>query len=127
MLDQRVRAHDWNMLNNRESRRQGVEFRLDDPTRETVRRDRLVAAVLPLAWSNDYGGVTIGYRGRENYLGRLSKDIAVFSAGLAGKASDRWGVYARWANPVRHPMPRSGAAAAFWRLALSNGAAVTAT
>jgi hypothetical protein len=126
MLDPRVRAHDWNMLNNRESRRERIEFRLDDPTRETVRRDRLVAAVLPLAWSNDYGGVTIGYRGRENYLGRFSKNTAIFSAGLARNATDRWGVYGRWANPVQHPMPRTDAYAAFWSVEGRTGVALHA-
>ncbi len=126
MLDPRVRAHDWNMLNNRESRRERIEFRLDDPTRETVRRDRLVVAVLPLAWSNDYGGVTIGYRGRENYLGRFSKNTAIFSAGLARNATDRWGVYVRWANPVNHPMPRTDAYAAFWSVEGRTGVALHA-
>jgi hypothetical protein len=126
VLDPRVRAHDWNMLNNRESRRERIEFRLDDPTRETVRRDRLVAAVLPLAWSNDYGGVTIGYRGRENYLGRFSKNTAIFSAGLARNATDRWGVYGRWANPVQHPMPRTDAYAAFWSVEGRTGVALHA-
>src|SRR2546422_5742483 len=41
-----------------------VEHRLDDPTRETARRDRLVSAWMPVAWWNDFGGVTLGLRQR---------------------------------------------------------------
>src|SRR6185503_2141790 len=73
MLDPRVRAHDWNMLNNREGRgawgRGGVgktQWRFDDPTRDVARRDRIVSALLPVAWSNDYGGVTLALRVRDN-------------------------------------------------------------
>src|SRR2546427_5556993 len=50
-LDPRLRTHDYDMLNNREPRfgtgRRAVEHRLDDPTRETARRDRLVSAWMP--------------------------------------------------------------------------------
>ena len=114
MLDPRVRAHDWNMLNNREGRFAEFIAVFDNPTRETVRRDRLVSAVLPLAWSNDYGGVTIGYRGRDSYLGRYSKDVSIWTVGLASGATDRWGVYIRNANPVPHPKPRTEANVAGW-------------
>src|SRR5712692_9301066 len=73
MLDPRLVTHDFDMLNNRERRaivgRGAWEVRVDDPTRETARRDRLVSAWLPVAWSNDFGGVTLGVRQRTNYLG----------------------------------------------------------
>ncbi|HKC38975.1 MAG TPA: M1 family metallopeptidase, partial [Gemmatimonadales bacterium] len=114
MLDPRVLAHDWNMLNNRESRGDGWKVVFDDPARETVRRDKLVVAVLPIAWSNDYGGVTIGYRGRANYLGRFSKELAMFTAGVAKRATDRWGGYRRIANPLSHPLPRTESSLAYW-------------
>jgi hypothetical protein len=114
MLDPRVRAHDWNMLNNREGRRTGTQWRLDDPTRETQRRDRLVSALLPLAWSNDYGGVTLALRTRDNYLGRFEKNLALVSVGLDGDATHRGGFYTRLANPVRHPMPRTESSVAAW-------------
>jgi len=109
MLDPRVRAHDWNMLNNREGRRRGsgkVEWRVDDPTREVVRRDRTVFAVLPLLWSNDQGGVTLALRGRGNYLGRYNKTLTLVDT--------RGGVYARFANPVGHLMPRTESNFAVW-------------
>src|SRR5258706_2815998 len=52
MLDPRQRAHDWNALNNREKRglfgaRGAGVVRLDNPTREQSRRDRIVTALLP--------------------------------------------------------------------------------
>src|SRR2546430_9218340 len=57
-------------------------FRLDDPTRETARRDRLERAWLPVAWSNSFGGFTIGLRERTNYLGSYDR-------GQIGRASCR--------------------------------------
>src|SRR5206468_6102146 len=61
MLDPRVRAHDYNMLNNRE--RHGLlggtgawTLRIDDPFQEAARRDRGVRGLLPVLWSNDFGG-----------------------------------------------------------------------
>ncbi len=75
ILDPRGRTHDYDMLNNREKRwffggRGAGQLRLDDPTRETARRDKLVTALLPIAWSNDFGGATLALRTRTNYLGR---------------------------------------------------------
>src|SRR5260370_1548244 len=73
-LDGRGRTHDYNALNNNERRpfvgRAAVALRLDDPTRETARRDALVSAWMPGLWSNDFGGLTRGLRPRSNYLGR---------------------------------------------------------
>src|SRR5207247_1105572 len=84
-LDPRLRTHDYDMLNNREPRfgtgRRAVKHRLDDPTRETARRDRLVSAWMPVAWWNDFGGVTLGVRQRSNYLGRYEHDLVSGSVG----------------------------------------------
>ena len=121
-LDPRVRAHDWNMLNNHERRgawgRGGVgktQWRLDDPTREVARRDRRVFGVMPLNWSNDEGGVTLALRGRGNYLGRYDKTLTLLSFGLDAPGPDnRGGVYLRFANPVGHLMPRTESNFAVW-------------
>jgi hypothetical protein len=125
MLDPRVRAHDWNMLNNRERGRRRVEWRLDDPTRETARRDRMVTALLPVAWSNDYGGLTLALRGRDNYLGRFEKTFTLVSVGLDAGATQRVGGYLRFANPVSHPMPRTESSVAAWQVEGRTGAAVS--
>jgi hypothetical protein len=125
ILDPRVRAHDWNMLNNYERRRNGVELRVDDPTRETTRRDKLVTALLPLAWSNDYGGVTLAVRARDNYLGRFNRGLGVLSRALDGDATHPGGWYLRYANPVRHPMPRTEWSVAEWSVEGRTGVALS--
>ena len=132
MLDPRLRAHDWNALNNNERPRlfgsapRKTVVRIDNPTREESRRDRLVTALLPLAWSNDYGGVTLGLRSRSNYLGRFEKNIAQYSHALDSGATHRDGWYLRWGNPVSHPMPRTEAWGSGWSLEGRAGAAIHA-
>jgi hypothetical protein len=118
MLDPRGRTHDYDMLNNREQRGLGghglTELRIDDPTRETARRDRLVSAWLPVAWSNDYGGATLGLRNRSNYLGRYDRGLLFGTIGTRGDATHRFGVYGRWSNPIRHVTPRTATSLAAW-------------
>ena len=124
ILDPRVRAHDWNMLNNTERRRR--ELRLDDPARETVRRDRLVTAFLPLAWSNDYAGGTVALRTRENYLGRFDQNLSILSVGLGpSPVTNRLGGYFRFANPTRHAMPRTESSVAGWSVEGRAGIAIS--
>ena len=129
VLDPRQRAHDWNALNNREKRglfgsRSQTLVRLDNPTREAVRRDRVVSALLPVAWSNDFGGFTAGLRSRSNYLGRFEKNLASYTYAFDAPASDREGFYFRFGNPVSHPMPRTDAWVAGWSLEGRAGAAI---
>ncbi|HLQ22876.1 MAG TPA: M1 family metallopeptidase, partial [Gemmatimonadales bacterium] len=127
MLDPRVRTHDWNMLNNRERGfwgRGGVEWRLDDPTRDVARRDKLVSAWLPVAWSNDAGGLTLGVRSRENYFGRFERNLFLWSAGLRGGATNRFSVYARIENPIARPEPRTTTSLAAWSVEGRAGAAL---
>jgi hypothetical protein len=129
MLDPRLRTHDSDLLDNREPRplvgRGAWEVRLDDPTREAARRDRLVRAWLPVAWSNDFGGVTVGLRERSNYLGRYDRGLLLATAATASGADERLGVYARWANPIGRAPPRTETAAAAWRVEGRTGAALT--
>ena len=118
VLDPRGRTHDYDMLNNREKRpfvgRAAVDWRVDDPTRETARRDKLVSAWLPLGWSNDFGGVTIGLRNRTNYLGRYDRSLQLTSVATDAGATDRFGFYGRWSNPIRHFTPRTETSVAGW-------------
>jgi hypothetical protein len=128
MLDPRVRAHDWNMLNNRERGRGTIEWRLDDPTRETARRDKLVWAVLPVAWSNDYGGVTLALRERTNYLARFERNLILWSRALNGAATGRGGAYVRVGNPVSRgaSLPRTDSWFAAWSVEGRAGIALSA-
>src|SRR3989442_7185445 len=97
------------MLNNRERRgvvgRGAWEFRIDDPTRETARRDRLVRAWMPVAWYNDPGGVTLGLRERSNYLGAYDRGLFFGTVATRPGATPRVGGYARVAEPLRPPTP----------------------
>ncbi|HET9706719.1 MAG TPA: M1 family aminopeptidase, partial [Gemmatimonadales bacterium] len=118
MLDPRLLAHDWNMLNNREPRafqgRGATAWRLDNPTREVVRRDRETVGVLPLGWSNDVAGITVALRSRSNYLGRFNNGLLLLSQGTQRGAPDATGVYFRFSNPVRHPIARTTTTLAAW-------------
>jgi len=120
VLDPRLLAHDWNMLDNRERRAvvggAAWKIRVDDPFRETARRDRLVRAWLPVGWYNDPGGITLGLRERSNYLGSYDRGLLLGSVATRQGASNRAGFYARWGNPARHPLPRTETTVAAWAI-----------
>jgi hypothetical protein len=96
LLDPLVRSHDWNMLNNRKLLRfsfpqslapsPGADFYLHRYFSTRIRRERLTVGLQPVAWYNDAGGVTLGLRSREDYLGRYEQNVAVWTA------STGWGV-----------------------------------
>jgi hypothetical protein len=96
LLDPLVRSHDWNMLNNRKllgfafpqslAPFPGTDVYLHRYFSTRVRRDRLTLGLQPVAWYNDAGGVTLGLRSREDYLGRYEQNVALLSAGTG------WGV-----------------------------------
>jgi peptidase M1-like protein len=119
MLDPRVRAHDWNMLNNAQPRglfrtRSLTAVRFDNPTRDVMRRDRVAQGLLPVAWYNDAGGVTLGLRSRSNYLGRFERGLIVFSRAVKQDSIIPGGIYVRWQNPVAHLVPRTTTTVAAW-------------
>ncbi|MFN2570369.1 MAG: M1 family aminopeptidase, partial [Gemmatimonadales bacterium] len=131
VLDPRLRAHDWNALNNRERRglfgsRGGALLLLDNPTKNPSRRDRIVTGLLPLVWYNDHGGWTGALRSRSNYLGRFEKNVLAYSYGFGPDATHPEGFYARFGNPVSRPMPRTDASAATWSVEGRSGIAVHA-
>jgi len=119
MLDPRVRAHDWNMMNNAEPRglfrnRRLTALRFDNPTRDVSRRDRIAQGLMPVVWSNEAGGLTLGLRSRANYLGRFERGLMLVTRGLDPDATHPGGVYVRWENPVAHFVPRVTSTFAAW-------------
>jgi hypothetical protein len=107
LLDPLVRGHDWNMLNNRRS----LHFRLSSlvapyPGSEIYfhpyfstrsRRDRMTIGIHPTLWYNDAGGVTLGVRSREDYLGRFEQNVALLTVGTEASSPD---FFWRLKNPV---------------------------
>jgi hypothetical protein len=96
ILDPRVRSHDWNFLNNRKrlgwlSPRSllpppGTDWYIHPYFSTRSRRDRLTVGLQPTVWYNDAGGVTLGIRSRDDYLGRFEQNQALVSL------STGWGV-----------------------------------
>ena len=113
LLDPRVRTHDWNMLNNRRTLG-GLGFLSgNEPRRHYVDayvnrrayRDAKAVGYSPAVWYNDAGGVTIGVRRRENYLGRFDLVDAIAShatgwEGESGVERDDVDFHARIRNPT---------------------------
>src|SRR5205809_108940 len=130
MLDPRVRTHDYNMLNNRErgglTGRGAWTLRIDNPFQETVRRDGGVRGLLPVVWSNDFGGGTVGLRERANYLGRYDRGLVLGTVATRPGASQALGMYGRWSNPVGGLTPRTTTSLAGWLTEGRAGAAIRA-
>ena len=115
LLDPRLRTRDWNMLNNvwrrswlRPVRSPKFENYADTWFTERVARDHRTRGISPTVWYNDAGGITLGFRTRENYFGRFEENINQqnYSTGWAtdGKAKDM-DFLMRLRNPVKlqHP------------------------
>jgi hypothetical protein len=97
MLDPLVRSHDWNMLNNRKrlgisppppplAPATGSDFYFHRYFSTRSRRDRMTVGLQPVAWYNDAAGVTLGFRSRDDYLGRFEQNVAMLTGGTG------WGV-----------------------------------
>jgi hypothetical protein len=113
VLDPLVRSHDWNMLNNRKllgfslprslAPSPGAELYFHPYFSTRTRRERMTVGLHPVAWYNDAGGITLGLRSRDDYLGRFEQNVAIITG------STGWGVdggvkdvdfFVRARNPV---------------------------
>ena len=84
-LDPAVRSHDWNMLNNRKALGgflpralgppPGTDFYFHPYFSTRVRRERLTVGLHPTVWYNEAGGLTLGVRSRDDYLGRFEQNV----------------------------------------------------
>ena len=96
VLDPLVRSHDWNMLNNRRllgfqwpqslAPSPGADYYFHRYFSTRTRRDRLTVGLQPVVWYNDAGGVTLGIRSRDDYLGRFQQNVGIVTS------STGWGV-----------------------------------
>jgi hypothetical protein len=113
LLDPRVLTRDWNMLNNRRriggilSRAflppVGTDFYFHRYFSTRSRRDRRTLGLQPTIWYNDAGGVTLGLRGREDYLGRFEQNQTLISVGTgwgADNGPEDLDFFFRLRNPV---------------------------
>jgi hypothetical protein len=113
LLDPLVRGHDWNMLNNRRRLRfslgalvapvPGSEVYFHPYFSTRTRRDRMTVGFHPTLWYNDAGGVTLGVRKRDDYLGRFEQNVTLLTVptgwGAAGGAQTA-DIFMRLRNPV---------------------------
>jgi peptidase M1-like protein len=118
VLDPRVRAHDWNMLNN-QKRTVGFLARIFGSDRKIEnyfhpyfstrsRRDRLTGGFHPTVWYNDAGGVTVGIRLITDYLGRYEQNQTLLTRSTGWGAEDgveETDFFFRVRNPVGLRVP----------------------
>jgi hypothetical protein len=138
LLDPLVRSHDWNMLNNRRllgfqwpqslAPSPGADFYFHRYFSTRTRRDRLTVGLQPVVWYNDAGGVTLGLRSRDDYLGRFEQNVAIITE------STGWGVerdirdadfWFRVRNPVRLRAPNTSQTLDVYNVEGRFGAAAT--
>jgi hypothetical protein len=114
-LDPRVRTGDWNMLNNRHvfggdlagalllfDAQRPATYTVDTWFSQPVARDRLVQSWMPMVWYNDAGGVTVGVRSRDNYLGRFERNQfwLAYATGEPDASVRRLDFFVRARDPV---------------------------
>ena len=81
---------------------------------------------LPVLWSNDYGGVTVGLRARPMCRDDVERGLFVASAAMRGGATSSISVYGRWSNPpfLGRGLPRGATSVAAWSIEGRTGAAL---
>lgn len=110
LIDPTVQTHDWNMLNNRYrftwlgKRSPPSSNYFDTWFTEKESRDKIERGFMPTVWYNDAGGITVGARARENYLGMFQENQLLLSYGLGGPGDDvhvqELDFFLRLKNPV---------------------------
>lgn len=81
--------------------------------------------LLPALWSNDYGGVTVGLRGRSARGDDAERGLLVASAATRGGATSSIGLYGRWSNAVARGPRRVATSVAAWSVEGRSGAAIS--
>src|SRR5439155_1194785 len=97
-----------------------------DSVARLTSRVQLRRGFLPVLWSNDYGGVTVGLRARPMCRGDVERGLFVASAAMRGGATSSISVYGRWSNPpfLGRGLPRGATSVAAWSIEGRTGAAL---
>lgn len=81
--------------------------------------------LLPALWSNDYGGVTIGLRGRPAGSDDAEHGLLVASVATRGAATSSISLYGRWNNVVTRGPRRVATSVAAWSVEGRTGASIS--
>ena len=81
--------------------------------------------LMPALWSNDYGGVTVGLRGRPAGNDDVERGLLVASAATRGGATSSIGLYGRWNNDVARGPRRVATSVAAWSVEGRTGASIS--
>src|SRR5207249_4105460 len=79
-------------------------------------QDRLQPPVMPVLWSNDYGGITVGVRARPACRDDAERGLFVASTATSSTATSSVSLYARWNNPLSGLWPRVATSVAAWSI-----------
>ena len=77
---------------------------------------------MPVLWSNDYGGVTVGVRARPACRDDAERGLFVASTATSSTATSSVSLYARWNNPLSGLWPRVATSVAAWSIEGRTGA-----
>src|SRR5207248_1145833 len=95
-----------------------------DSVARLTSRVQLRRGFLPVLWSNDYGGVTVGLRARPMCRDDVERGLFVASAAMRGGATSSINVYGRWSNPpfLGRGLPPGATSVAAWPIDGGRGA-----
>ena len=98
-----------------------------DSLAQLAGRVQLLPGFMPVLWSNDYGGVTVGLRARAMCRRDVERGLFVASAATRGGATSSISLYGRWTNPplLGSDARRGATSLAAWSIEGRTGAALS--
>ncbi len=96
-----------------------------DSVAQVTSRARPLRPLMPVLWSNDHGGVTLGLRARPMRNGDAERGLFVASGATRGGATSAVSLYGRWNNPPAPLGSRAATSVAVWSVEGRTGAAIT--
>lgn len=90
-----------------------------------ITRARPLPPLLPALWSNDYGGVTVGLRGRPVGRDYAERGLLVASGATRGGATSSISLYGRWNDAAAGGQRRVATTVAAWSVEGRTGASIS--